>query len=272
MACSLIVVNGEKKVSNEIALEFARIAGLRFIKLQHIKGAGKAEYGIRGFQSVVVMVADDREGGKHYKYELSKDKYSGEDCMGQRQLLFSPEKHTGMLTADLPDTPFNRKILKKVYFNNAQWRIVDPILDAEIRRNAEEFQKSLPNKPSREQVIGSQQDEIERLKADKRALEEKLKMNAAAQDAIRESATESSDDKLGALKLSKADEKKLRDEAKKETYAEMADAIKKLQDEKGSAWYSTKEYRETIAPVVEIRYQKKLEDLYDKHSGVSGDN
>ena len=272
MACSLIVVKGVRKCDDSQAMEFARIAGLQFIRLQHIKGAGIGEHGCRGFQSVEVGIETDRDGGKSYKYTLSTDRFTGKACMGQRQLLFTPEKHTGMLTADLPDTEYNRSKLVKCYFNYAQWRIVDPILDAEIRRIAEEFQKSLPNKPSKETVIKSQQDEIAELRAQNEAYREKLKINAAADEAIQESLEPSDDDTVGVLSLDKAKEKKLRETAKKEVYAEKADEIAALQDSKGKAWAATKEYRETIAPLIEVRYQKKLEELYAEHAGVAGNN
>lgn len=272
MPCSLLVVRGIRKCNDIESMEFARIAGMTFIRLQHIKGAGVQEYGVRGFQSAEISIGTDRDGGKHYKYTLTKDHFTGEDCMGQRQLIFTPEKHTGMLTADIPDTPYNRRKLVVCYFNNAQWRIVDPILDAEIRRAAEEFQKSIPEGPSKEKVIKTQADEIAELREQKRALEEKLQIHNATEEAIREASTPSEDDKLGSLKLTKADEKKLRDAAKKEIYAEHKGAIEGLQKSKGKAWFASKEYRETIAPLVEVRYQQKLEGMYAEHSGVVGNN
>lgn len=272
MACSVLTVKGVRKYNDIEAMEFARIAGMTFIRLQHIKGASAAEYGVRGFQSAEVGIKTDREGGKHYEYELSKDRHSGEDCMGQRQLLFQPEKNTGILTADAPDTPFNRDLMVKCYFNNAQWRIVDPILDSEIRKQAEEFQKSIPDKPTEKEVISDQLNEIERLKAEKRALEQKLRINAAAEEAIKDRVTESKDDTTGTLKLTIAEEKKLKDEARKEIYEEMSGELKKIQDGKGKAWFASKEYKETFLPVIEQRYQKKLEGLYAKHSGAGGDN
>jgi hypothetical protein len=253
-------------------MEFARIAGMNFIKIQHIRGSSGAEYAQRGFQSIIIKVATDRDGGKRYEWEGSKNRFSGEPCMGQRQLLFQPEKFTGLLTAELPDTPFNRDVLVKCYFNNAQWKIVDPVIDADTRKKAEEFQKSIPNKPSAEQVVIGLEEKNRNLEDENRKLKQQLELNNATQEIIRESVKPSAEDSTGALGLSVAGEKKLREEAKKEIYDEMSVRLKEIQDSKGRAWTSSKEYREEIIPVVEARFQKKLEEQYANNPGAGVNN
>lgn len=272
MSCSLIVVQGQRKVSDQEAMEYARIAGVTFIRLQHIKGSSAVEFAQRGFQAVDIRVETDLQGGRHYKFDLTKNQFTGEDCMGQRQLVFQPERHTGLLTADLPDTPFNRRVLVACYFNNAQWKIVDPILDAEIRKQATEFQKTIKKKPSKEEIIESLSEREKRLEEENQKLRQQLKMNEAAQEVIKDKSKDSVDDSLGALNLDKNEEKQLRKAAKEEVYSEMSVQIEALQSEKGRAWASSKEYRETISPVVEARYQQKLEEKYAQHTGTGVDN
>lgn len=272
MACSLIVVQGQRKVSDQEALEYARISGVTFIRLQHIKGSSVVEFAQRGFQSVDIHVETDLQGGRHYKHDFSKNQFTGEDCMGQRQLVFQPERHTGLLTADLPDTPFNRSVLVSCYFNNAQWKIIDPILDEEIKRQAVEFQKSIVKKPSKEEIIESLSEREKRLEEEVQKLRQQLTMNAAAQEVIKEKAEVSSDDSIGALGLSKDEEKRLRKEARDEAYGELSAQIEALQSKKGRAWASSKEYRETISPVVEAKYQQKLEAKYAQHTGAGSDD
>lgn len=272
MACTLLVVEGQRKVTDQEAMEYARIAGLRFIRLQHIKGAAAVEFGQRGFQTANIRVETDANGGRHYKYELSKDRFTGEDCLGQRQLLFQPDKHTGMLHADLVDTPYNRQKLVKCYFNHAQWIIVDPVVDKDIRAQAEAFQKSQPKKPSKDKVITDLSEELKAEREKSRKLEEQLKKRGELDDAIEEATTASEDDMLGALGLTEAEAKKLREEAKQDVYEEMADQIEEIRSNKGRAWASSKEYRETILPVIEARYQSKLEEKYAEHTGVGVDN
>jgi hypothetical protein len=272
MSCSLIVVEGVRKYTDQEALEFARIAGLNFIKLKHIH-SGSGERGQRGFQSVVIRIVTDRDGGKKYTWEGSFDRIDKTPCMGQRQLTFHSEKHTGFLVADLPDTPYNRNVLVTCYLNNAQWKIIDPVLDAEIREKAEELQKSIPNKPSAEQVVVGLEEKNRGLEDEVRRLKQQLDFNNATQEIIKEATTPSTEDSTGVLGLSVAGEKKLREEAKKEVYEEMSVRLKEIQDSKGRAWTSSKEYREEIIPVVEARFQKKLEEKYANNNvGTGSDN
>lgn len=271
MACSIIVIRGQRKVTDEQAIEFARLAGLNFIKLQHRRGAGVTEFGSRGFQSAEVFITSDTGGGKRYSYELSKDA-DGKDCMGQRQLLFIPDNLTGMLMADLIDTPYNRERLIRAYYNNAQWRIVDPLLDNAIRELADRYQESLPKKMSKDDALVHVKTERDELAEENARLKQLLEQRQQVDDVIKDAITPAAEGEGSHIGLTQADTKRLRDKAKTAVYEECAVQIQQLKDTKGRQWASCKDYKENILPVIDARYNKLLEEEYAEHAGAGVNN
>lgn len=245
MACSLLTIVPSRKVSSEKLMEFARVAGLGFIRLRHIRRIADFPFSVRSFQSAKIIMTKANNGGLSYDYKLSKDE-NGADCSGLMPLVFEPDPTTNILYADLIDTPFNRKKLVVNYYNNAQWEIVDPKVEEEIKNLADEHEKTLDQKPTKDEEIDRLRKQIEEL---------------TSKNTKKEEAPVSEELKVEKDSTVQIDVKKVKEEVKKEIYEEKADLINSLKEKKKQGWAFTSEYKNEILPLIDERVKQRLEEV-----------
>ncbi len=253
---SLVVIDGDPLADATTAYEYAELAEVKFIKLRHKAGAARASHSARGFQGVVVKVRDTREGGRSFSTLWSER--DGKSCRAHRPLVFEPEGRTRILTAYLPDSPFNRDKLAGWYFDGACfWTIIEPAILAEVKKAAEAKRDSAPKGPTKDQVIATQADENKVLR-EKLRLEERLRKEAQekaevvtnAQRAIKELPV----DRIEAIvEIVHNDNKAV---------------IAKLMEESPKGWTKLKKYRELIQPQIDAMKESELEKMNADHAGV----
>lgn len=163
MHCSLLSIKGalpNKLLSDDYTI-YGEQAKLKFIKLKHKKGFAMNQCAsVRGYQGADIVVSQTRDHQILYEVALTTDNKTGEACSAQRPLIFEPEKRTNLLTAVVPDTPFNRKKLACVYYHNPFAEIIDEAIDKEIDQMAREIELILPQEKTKDDTIQEQDDEI----------------------------------------------------------------------------------------------------------------
>lgn len=257
MKSSLVIVQGNSKVNDEDAFEFAELAGVKFIKLRHEKGAAPSKQSIRGFQGVYVRVIETREGGRKYLSEPTRSS-DGNDIRALRPMIFNPEGRTQLLTAYLPDLPYNREKLAKNYFGRSMCLIVDPQIHAEVKERAQKIVESKPKGPSKDEVINTQADENALLR---KALDDQKKENEDLKkinDVIKES-----------KKIVKELPENVRASIREIVHTENETFINKLKEQSPNRWESTKKYKDTVLPIILERENTELERINANNSGVS---
>lgn len=253
---SLIVVDGDQTADDAAAYEYAELAGVTFIQLRHKAGAARTTWSARGFQGLTVRVSENREGGRSFKANWTQR--NGEDCRAHRPLVFEPEGRTRILTAYLPDSPFNRDKLAGFYYEQACfWVITDPAILAEVKKAADEKKANAPKGPSQAEVIDAQADEIavlrKRLEEEtKRAdsAEEKAEVVSKARRVVKELPSE----RLGAIE--------------EIVHEQNADVISALQTQSPKGWRKLKRYQELIQPQIDEMVETELEKMNADHAGV----
>jgi hypothetical protein len=113
-------------ISPEEALEYAKSAGVRFIKLRY-KGNSKST--IKGWQPMVLTISKGKDG---IRLETrGKTESNGRECRTGR-LCFIPDK-LGILWGYVPTTDHNMKLLAACYVNDtSEWVFVDKEDEKEI--------------------------------------------------------------------------------------------------------------------------------------------
>lgn len=256
MQSSLVVAVGNAKINEEDAFEFAEAAGVKFIKLRHEKGAGGSKQTIRGFQGVNVKVSESREGGRKFNAEPTKNS-QGEDGRAFRPLQFIPEGRTKMLTAYLPDTPYNREKLARNFFGRSMCTVVDPETHSEIKKRAEEIAANLPKGPTKEEVISAQANENAMLRKALEENEAKVKELQQQNEVIKE-----------ARATIKELEPEVKDSIREIVHEENKTFIENLKKQAPQKWETTKKYKDMILPIIAEREKQELERLNANNSGV----
>ena len=254
---SLVILVGNSKADDYDAYEFAELADVKFIQLRHKRGVANGFHAIRGFQGVKVIISESREGGVQYRAEFSRST-DGRDIRALRPLVFEPEGRTKLLTAYVPDSPFNREKLAKDFYHGLQCNITDAQILAEVRARADEIEAGKPVEPSREEVIASQDDEIkilrEQLKAKEQENEELKERNEVIQTAKR---------------VVKELPEDIRQAVTDIVHQENEGVVSKLKEQSPNGWQKTKKYKTLILPIIEKREKEELERMNNaEHSGT----
>lgn len=279
MECSLVIINGEtpKKLKAEDYSDVAELAGLKFIKTQHVKRFGNTTYSIRGFQGAAIKV-DRNNMEQGYRLQLSTDRNSNATtCL--RPLEYNPDPISGALLGLIPDTEYNRHKLAAAYNYNPFCIILDKDIDKEISAWADEIEKTLPKGKTVEEVAIEAVEENEKLKAQLKR-ERSLREAAEEGNLVVENARKRIDEQRKTpAKAKKA--KPVKEEPKKEpekpkvdegkimteVLNEYKDDIDELKLKHKNLYRDSEEYRDTILP--EITRRIKEANYVNGSTGVS---
>lgn len=254
---SLVIIDGDQMADGPTGYEYAELAGIKFIELRHKAGAARASQSARGFQGVTIRVRENREGGRTFRAEWSER--NGAASRAHRPLVFDAVGRTRILTGYLPDSPFNRDKLAGFYYEqSAFWAITNPAILAEVKKAADVKKANEPKGPTKDQVIGTQSDEIRVLK-EKLVLEKRSRMAAEEQAKVVQEA---------ARTVKELPKERL--EAVREIVHEKCAAIiATLKEQSPNGWANTKKYKELIQPQIDEMVNSELEKMNAEHAGVS---
>ena len=266
--CSLVIIrnSGGRKVWDDDYTQRAEAAGVKFILLEYLESDGDSVLyalhgrGVRGFQDVTVYIGQDH-GKKSNKAEWCVDE-SNLPCRGPRALNFEPHPETGALEAWLPDSEFNRKILAKTFYHNAQWRIVDAKIREQVKVLADGFAEKEGKTEDPTKLVLSLTDENSALQAQVARMQRELDEKALAS---KPKMTEERNDNREAIK-------KIREEIKTEVYAERPDELAALKEMKPQGWAFTKEYKKGIGAEIDRRLAERLKADGDNNATTGIDN
>lgn len=245
--CNLITIpKTKKKPKSDETMKFATLAGIEFIELHHAQGTSELSYTYKGFQGAQVFQNSKAAPGERSFIALhTKHPITQEDCAHGNGIIFDPEEFTELLSAQIPDTPFNRMVLAKNYFTPTGRRCVFPVdktIDDEIKELAIKngFDKIDHKSPAEvlkeaQEKMAAQEAEIIRLKKEREETKELAQ----------------------AVQLTSMDEAKLRDEATEEIHKEHKDLLRTLKDRSPKGFLMTKEYKTVIQPEINKRMREK---------------
>jgi hypothetical protein len=265
---------------NEQIREIADIAGLKFIDLQYTQPKfSKQNRAVKGFQSVEIIVSGT-DADKAYRLELSKDKHS-QDCEGRRNLWFEPKHPTNILEAKLPDTLFNRKRLASTFYHGAQWKILDPNIEADVKKLADEMEIQLEElsrkQPTDKEIILNLDDRLKKAEEENLRLQLELK-NKKQADAVVDNIKKTPKPEAPKPEENKADpagrEKEIENEVKAEVFKEYDVLINELKL-RSDKWWMLKEYKQKIHPEIQRRLAARLKaeaKNVNVNTGVGVDN
>jgi hypothetical protein len=204
MYSSMVVVRGNpgKKVLEHKYSDVGELAGMKFIRLRHIRGFGMPGSdgdGVHGFQAAQVFIRTD---GNRVTYDWKPDQdEEAKPIVGRRQLVFRADAETGEFFAMLPDTAENRRILACCYNNNAQWTICDKGIDAEIKVKAEEEDAKIPRGRTKDEIIRDQAELLQRFQQkeelERREKDRLARLGKEAKDVIEPPAAPTIDVSIG---------------------------------------------------------------------------
>ena len=270
---SLVIVRGAKfertRDFNEQVREIAIESGIRFIKL-HYTNPKYAPHPrpVKGWQAIEIILKRGGDGQKTYDVVPTKDS-QGKDTESTRNLSFEPKKPTDRLEAELPDTPYNRRKLAICYYYGAQWQIVDPAIDAEIKAMADvleaEYEEKRKKGPTKDDVIVTLDAEKKKLEEEVAALRDELN-EKKKRDTVVKTAKKKAGRPSGAT--SKSDE--LENEIKQQVWAEKKDLIGEIQ-KKHKQWWLSIEYRQQVYPEIQRRLAERLKNV-NNNAGAGVDN
>jgi len=256
---TMVILTGKKRVTDETIKQHADACGIKFIILQHENGFGGGQIPVNGFQHFEIIVTENR-GKKIFKKIPSKDP-EGNDCNGNRSLVFDPDPVTGELLAYLPDTEFNRKKLAHCYYHGAQWTIKDLKIDEDIRKMADEIEKTLAPTVTEKDVIvdlASQNEEKDKRIAE---LEAKLALKEKAETVVAEKVETDDRKEWEKYGITQSKYLTIKSESRQEVYKEKSEIVDRLKKDNPKGWFSSNEYSEKVLPSVKQRLKEKLDAL-----------
>lgn len=137
--CSLIRIPKTENPSKvDETMKFAKLAGIKFIELRHVKKRDKLSFTVKGFQGAAVVV-NDASTGPPFMPKWTVHPHTGVAQAYGNGLIFEPEQYTGVLRAWMPDTEFNRDMMAKNWHTPSGVRVCFPAdadIDEEIRQLA----------------------------------------------------------------------------------------------------------------------------------------
>jgi hypothetical protein len=276
-ASSLVVLRGQEFVrgrdADEQIREFAELTGLKFIKLHHISPEYAAHpYTVKGWQAAEIIVGSS-SGEKKYTVRYTKHPDTGKDCESSRNLSFVPKSPTGILEAELVDTPFNRTKLARCYYYGAQWKILDVAIDKEVKAMADQFEieyaEKRKNEPTKDDIIVRQDAEKQKLLEENARLQREL----TAKNETDKVVTAAKKSKGGRPKKNEASidkEREIENEIKAQVFNEKKDLIAEIQKKYKQFWLSI-EYRQQIYPEIQRRLAERLKNA-NVNTGTGVDN
>jgi hypothetical protein len=272
----LIVLRGQipRKITTEDYATFAEIAGVKFIRLRHIRGFGTHEVGVRGFQGVEIIIAANTKSGQlKYTPRYSVDE-DGEDTSAQRTLYFEPDRRTNELVTLCPDTPYNRRKLAAAMIREPFCEILDDRIKNEVKKLSREIEAALPTGPSDEEVMKRTLTENEKLKEElyiinkkledsqayserKQDIHRKLEREKIESNPVKEDTVSQVPKNMEALVSDEA----IRDRIRVKVCEEKKDLIDELKLKYNDRWDKSKEYQKKILPEINDRFEKTLANI-----------
>lgn len=251
--CNIVQIpaaNRKRRVDKTI--EFASIAGVKFIELHHRRGVGDQPIGVRGFQGGKVTFSGNKGGRNTYQFITDKE-IDGREVAHGNALIFKPEELTNQLKAWIPDTPYNRNFMAISAFTPEKHKlyyIADPKIEKEVEELAVEkgYNKVKVDKTS--QVIKAQSEKISEMEKE---LEELRK-----QKALKEETKEALDQTLEKeVDIEEACRKEVHSEEEEWINVEINKYLNSGRNRKEEGFYQSKKYKEYIIPKIESKILSK---------------